>query len=75
MGDVVNLRIARKRKARAEREREAESARALYGRTRAEKQMEDARRGKDVAFLDGHRRESQGPAADGPSAAKPDPVD
>lgn len=75
MGDVVNLRTARKRKARAEREREAESARALHGRSSAEKQMEKLRRGKDAAFLEGHRREIPGPAVVGPPAAEPDACD
>jgi hypothetical protein len=64
MGDVINLRRARKAKVRAEAKVEADAARALHGRTLAEKQRdEDAmrrlHRAVDGAFLsadeDGNR--------------------
>lgn len=57
MGDVVNLRTVRKRKSREQREREAEAARALHGRTKAERQAETLRRDKALGFLEGHRRD------------------
>lgn len=55
MGDVVNLRLARKRKARALDERIAAENRAVHGRTKAEKLAErmEARRAENT--LDGHR--------------------
>lgn len=57
MGDVVNLRTARKRKERETRAREADASRALHGRTKSEKQSEALRRKEAIAFLDGHRRD------------------
>ena len=41
MGDVVNLRIARKRKGRDEAEAEAATNRAKFGRTKAEKKRDE----------------------------------
>ena len=40
MGDVVNLRRARKQKARTAAEKESAEARARFGRTKAEKKRE-----------------------------------
>lgn len=53
-GDVVNLRMARKRKQRAERETEAAENRAKHGRTKIERRFEDARR--DAADRGHHGR-------------------
>ena len=55
MSDVVNLRIARKRKARADKERLAAESRALHGRPKADKQRERLEAAKASAFVDGHR--------------------
>jgi hypothetical protein len=63
MGDVVNLRLARKRKARADKASEAETARLLHGRSKAERQRDALLKDRTVAFLDGHRRDD--PDADG----------
>jgi hypothetical protein len=41
MGDVVNLRIARKRKGRDDAEAEAAANRAKFGRTKAEKKRDE----------------------------------
>ena len=38
MGEIVNLRAARKAKARADKERQAEQNRRKFGRTRAERE-------------------------------------
>ena len=57
MGEVVNLRRARKARARGAAEAQAAANRAAFGRTKAEKQAiadETARRERD---LDGTRRE------------------
>lgn len=56
MGEIVNLRAARKRKARAEKERRADENRNLYGRTAAEKAALAAGRERERAAHDGHRR-------------------
>lgn len=60
MGEVVNLRLARKRKVRAEKEQVAERNRAVYGRTKAERERDEAEAGRAVRFLDGHRRDGGG---------------
>ena len=57
MADIVNLRQVRKQKARAERGKDAEANRALFGRTRNEKDRERAERAATKDFLDGHRRQ------------------
>ncbi|WP_294189830.1 DUF4169 family protein [uncultured Sphingomonas sp.] len=57
MGEVVNLRRARKAKARAEAETTAATNRAAFGRTKAEKQRDAVARDRLNATLDGARRE------------------
>ncbi|OWJ79846.1 GNAT family N-acetyltransferase [Haematobacter missouriensis] len=55
MAKVVNLRGARKARERAARRAEGDANAAKFGRTKAERQVEEARAGKERAFLDGHR--------------------
>ncbi len=55
MSDVVNLRLARKRKERAEKEAIASENRALHGRSKAERQRDLTNRQKSEAFIEGHR--------------------
>lgn len=57
MGDVVNLRTARKQRDRAEDARKADENRARFGRTKAQKQAESKAAERDNTHLDGHRRE------------------
>lgn len=62
MGDVVNLRTARKRKARGDAAAEAEINRAKFGRTKAEKKRDTQKaaqlaRAVDQAKLDTKRDE------------------
>lgn len=57
--EIVNLRLARKRKARADREQAAAESRALHGRSKADKARERQEASKAAAFVDGHRREPQ----------------
>lgn len=57
MGEVVNLRQARKHKARIEKERVASENRALHGRTKAERERERLLTDKAENFIAGHRRE------------------
>ncbi len=57
MGEVVNLRMVRKRSARAEKERIAAENRALHGRSKADRKADDAERRRDSMLLEGHRRD------------------
>jgi len=60
MGDVVNLRQARKQKARVEKERAAGQNRALHGRSKADRVQARQTADKAEKFLAGHRREKPG---------------
>jgi hypothetical protein len=55
MGEVVNLRQARKRAERRERDAKAEANRASYGRSRGEKRAARIEAERVDAVLDGHR--------------------
>lgn len=57
MGDVLSLKLHRKRKARAEKEAEAEQNRITHGRTRAERELTEARNEKAKKDLDAQKRE------------------
>ena len=57
MGEVVNLRQARKQKARSEKERLAGENRALHGRSKAERERDRLTADKTDKFIAGHRRE------------------
>ena len=58
MGDVVNLRRARKNRARRDADAVASANRAAFGRTRAEKDGHRAVQTLEARRLDGHRRQS-----------------
>ena len=60
MGDVVNLRQARKQKARAEKERLAGENRALHGRSKAERNRDRLTADQAEKLIAGHRREKPG---------------
>ena len=55
MGDVVNLRMARKRQARADKAADAAANRARHGRSGAEKQRDRLQDEALTRHLDGHR--------------------
>lgn len=57
MAKVVNLRLARKIRGRSDAEAKAAVNRALHGRTRAQKQVEEADRERLEKLLDGVRRD------------------
>lgn len=57
MGDVVNLRLARKAAARAAKEADAATNRAAHGRTRAERAATKAEAARAARLLDGAKRE------------------
>jgi hypothetical protein len=58
MSELVNLRLARKRKAREQAGRQAAERRAQYGRPKAEVQAQALRDEIAARALDGHRRTS-----------------
>ncbi len=57
MGDIVNLRVARKAKAKAGNELNAAANRAKFGTPKFETKLSASRRGADEKHLDGHKRE------------------
>lgn len=57
MGDVVNLRRARKDRVRKEASAKAADNRIAFGRTKVEKQLTEAERALDARRLEGHRRD------------------
>ena len=57
MGDVVSLKLHRKRKARADREAEADQNRIDHGLTRQERELIEARNEKAAKDLDGNKRD------------------
>ncbi|MGE0739862.1 MAG: DUF4169 family protein [Hyphomonadaceae bacterium] len=57
MGDVVNLRRARKAKVRTAAEAEAAAKRAAHGRTKSEKKLTKAQQEAAGRKLDGHKRD------------------
>jgi hypothetical protein len=57
MGEVVNLRLARKARERAVAEAGAATRRAAHGRTKAQKMRDAAEADRLARTLDGARRE------------------
>lgn len=57
MGDVVNLRTARKRARRRQAEQTAAANRLVHGRSRSEQNLERSRRDKERRSLDQRRIE------------------
>lgn len=55
MGDIVNLRRARKARERADAEALAEQNRIAFGRTKAERKQAEAEKALAERRLEGHR--------------------
>ena len=55
MGDLVNLKQFRKRAAREQSEQDAAANRARFGRTKSEREREEARDQRAQELLDQHR--------------------
>ncbi|WP_081852959.1 DUF4169 family protein [Bosea sp. 117] len=55
MADIINLRRARKNKARAEAEQKAAAQRSKFGRSKVEREVQEAARRRHEAALEGHR--------------------
>jgi hypothetical protein len=56
MGDIVNLRRARKARARSEAEKTAAANRVAFGRTKTEREISDKEKALAARRLDGHER-------------------
>ena len=54
MGDVFNLRLARKKRERQRNADNAAARRLFHGRSKAERKLEGAQRDKSSNDLDGH---------------------
>lgn len=57
MADIINFRLARKTRARQTADADAAANRAKFGRTKAEKQAEQAAMERRERTLDGAKRE------------------
>ena len=57
MGDVVNLKLSRKRKAREVKEVEASANRAKFGTPKVERKLTGAKRELEKQRLDAHKIE------------------
>jgi hypothetical protein len=57
MADILSLSKARKAKGRAGQEATAAESRVKFGRTKAEKLADDARKAKAEKGIDAHKRE------------------
>jgi hypothetical protein len=57
MAEIVNLRLARKRKARTEKDVAAEANRRKFGQSKAEREKQAAERQLAERRIDGHKRE------------------
>jgi Domain of unknown function (DUF4169) len=55
MGDLVNLKQFKKRVARQQSEQDAAANRARFGRTKSERELEEARAERGRELLDQHR--------------------
>jgi hypothetical protein len=58
MGEIVNLRIARKRRQRDDQAKLADENRARHGRTKAEKQRDRADAARLADHVEAHRRDA-----------------
>jgi hypothetical protein len=61
MGDIVNLRRERKNRARTQADKTAQENRVLFGRTKAERQLTEARREQEARKLDAVKLEPSEP--------------
>ena len=59
MAKLTNLNRFRKQKARAEKRARADANAARFGRSKAEKALDNANKQKHEARLDGHKRDDR----------------
>jgi Domain of unknown function (DUF4169) len=55
MGDVINLKRFKKRNERQQSARQADANRARFGRTKAERALDESRKDRAGNFLDQHK--------------------
>lgn len=55
MADIISLKLVRKRKARDAKDDIAMQNRAKFGRTKAEKNLADAKKSLDIKRIDAHK--------------------
>jgi hypothetical protein len=58
-GEIVNLRMARKRRGRAQAEAAAEANRVKFGRSKEDRQLSEAQRELEARRIEGHRRDQE----------------
>lgn len=68
MGDIVNLRRARKERARIQADEQAQINRVAFGRSKAERNMSEAERALAQRRIEGHKLE---PSRDSRNADEP----
>ena len=57
MAEIINLKNVRKQRARADKEVQASQNRVLFGRTKAEKQKQEAEKVLADRRIDGHKKD------------------
>jgi len=57
VGEVVNLRRARKARDRREKEEAAQANRVAFGRTKVERELTEAQKRLEAGRLDAHKRD------------------
>jgi hypothetical protein len=57
MADIVNLRRARKARDRVDAQKEAAANRALHGRTKAQRKLDQSEKDRLARTVDGARRD------------------
>ena len=72
MGDVVNLRRARKARDRAAASEQAAENRIRFGRTRTERERTAAQEALEASRFDGHRLAAEAPDTRPHNAKDPD---
>lgn len=68
MVEVINLRAKRKEAARKAARAQGDANAAKFGRTKAERSLEEARAAQSARLLDGHRRDRATDAPEVPPA-------
>lgn len=64
--EIINLRQARKQRERDEKDARAAENRARFGRSKANRALEDDAQARAARSLDGHQREPTGTDEDAP---------
>jgi hypothetical protein len=67
MAEIINLRAVKKARSKTEARAQADANAAKFGRTKAERNLEQARANKARQTIDAHKR-----CLENPSAAAPD---